>query len=107
MSTIRPFKALRPPASDPYSDVVYLRALDNFNRLRAEAPLVVEEEPSLYFYRLRMGGHQQTGLAACYSVDEYDSGAIKKHEKTRRDKEDDRTRHISTLRAQTGPVFLT
>jgi len=96
-----------PPASDPYSDVVYLRALDNFNRLRAEAPLVVEEEPSLYFYRLRMGGHQQTGLAACYSVDEYDSGAIKKHEKTRRDKEDDRTRHISTLRAQTGPVFLT
>ncbi len=54
-----------------------------------------------------MGTHYQTGLAACYSVDEYDNDLIKKHEKTRRDKEDDRTRHITTLRAQTGPVFLT
>jgi uncharacterized protein (DUF1015 family) len=96
-----------PPSTDPYSDAVYSRAFENFARLRTEAPLVVEEEPSLYFYRLRMGDHQQTGLAACYSVDEYDAGRIKKHEKTRRDKEDDRTRHISTLRAQTGPVFLT
>lgn len=96
-----------PPATDPYSDAVYRRAAENFARLRAEAPLVVEEAPSLYFYRLRMGGHEQTGLAACYSVDEYDAGGIKKHEKTRRDKEDDRTRHIGTLRAQTGPVFLT
>ena len=61
----------------------------------------------MYFYRLKMGSHYQTGLAACYSVDEYDTDLIKKHEKTRRDKEDDRTRHISTLRAQTGPVFLT
>ena len=96
-----------PSSTDPYSDAVYSRAFQNFSRLRAEAPLVVEETPSLYFYRLRMGSHEQTGLAACYSVDEYDSGMIKKHEKTRRDKEDDRTRHISTLRAQTGPVFLT
>jgi uncharacterized protein (DUF1015 family) len=86
---------------------VYSRAFDNFNRLRAEAPLVVEDMPSLYFYRLKMGDHQQTGMAACYSVDEYDAGRIKKHENTRREKEDDRTRHISTLRAQTGPVFLT
>jgi uncharacterized protein (DUF1015 family) len=54
-----------------------------------------------------MGDHTQTGVAACYSVDEYDGNLIKKHEKTRRDKEDDRTRHISALRAQTGPVFLT
>ena len=66
-----------------------------------------EPEPALYFYRLRMGSHEQTGLAACYSVDEYDAGLVKKHEKTRRDKEDDRTRHITELRAQTGPVFLT
>jgi uncharacterized protein (DUF1015 family) len=96
-----------PPSADPYSDAVYAKALENFQRLRAEAPLVVEETPSLYFYRLRMGSHEQTGLAACYSVEEYEAGTIKKHEKTRRDKEDDRTRHISTLRAQTGPVFLT
>jgi uncharacterized protein (DUF1015 family) len=69
--------------------------------------MVEESEPALYFYRLRMGAHEQTGLAACYSVDEYDANLVKKHEKTRRDKEDDRTRHIMELRAQTGPVFLT
>jgi uncharacterized protein (DUF1015 family) len=92
---------------DPYSDAVYNRALENFANLRASAPLIVDDQPAVYFYRLRMGSHQQTGLAACYSVDEYDQDLIKKHERTRRDKEDDRTRHISTLRAQTGPVFLT
>jgi uncharacterized protein (DUF1015 family) len=96
-----------PPGTDPYSDAVYARALDNFNRLRREAPLVQEAAPALYFYRLVMGSHAQTGLVACYSVDEYDRDLIKKHERTRRDKEDDRTRHITTLRAQTGPVFLT
>jgi uncharacterized protein (DUF1015 family) len=96
-----------PAGTDAYSDAVYDRALENFNRLRRDAPLVVEDAPSVYFYRLTMGGHSQVGVAACYSVDEYDRDLIKKHEKTRRDKEDDRTRHISTLRAQTGPVFLT
>ncbi len=96
-----------PAATDPYSDAVYQRALENFNHLRTTAPLIIEDDPAVYLYRLRMGGHQQTGLAACYSVDEYDRDLIKKHERTRRDKEDDRTRHISTLRAQTGPVFLT
>ena len=96
-----------PPSTDPYSDAVYDRALENFNRLRASAPLVIEDTPSVYFYRLRMGGHSQTGLTACYSLDEYDRNLIKKHERTRREKEDDRTRHISKLRAQTGPIFLT
>jgi uncharacterized protein (DUF1015 family) len=96
-----------PPATDPYSDAVYHKAFENFTALRQAAPLVVEGEPAVYFYRLKMGSHFQTGLAACYSIDEYDADLIKKHEKTRRDKEDDRTRHISTLRAQTGPVFLT
>jgi uncharacterized protein (DUF1015 family) len=96
-----------PPGTDPYSDAVYAKALENFTTLRQAAPLVVEEEPAVYFYRLEMGSHHQTGVAACYSVDEYDRDLIKKHEKTRRDKEDDRTRHISSLRAQTGPVFLT
>ncbi|MGA2263619.1 MAG: DUF1015 domain-containing protein, partial [Acidobacteriota bacterium] len=96
-----------PAATNPYSDVVYSRAVENFEHLRATAPLVVEDTPAVYFYRLLMGTHQQTGLAACYSVDEYGRDLIKKHERTRRDKEDDRTRHISRLRAQTGPVFLT
>jgi uncharacterized protein (DUF1015 family) len=95
-----------PAETDPYSDTVYNQALENFRRLRAAAPLIVEDTAAVYFYRLRMGGHQQTGLAACYSIDEYEGNLIKKHERTRRDKEDDRTRHISTLRAQTGPVFL-
>jgi uncharacterized protein (DUF1015 family) len=96
-----------PAETDPHCDEVYEKALENFTRLRREAPLVEEQSPALYFYRLIMGGHAQTGLVACYSVDEYDKDVIKKHERTRRDKEDDRTRHITTLRAQTGPVFLT
>ena len=96
-----------PEGTDVYSGAVYTKARENFERLRTMAPLVVEQEPAVYFYRLRMGNHTQTGLAACYSVDEYEADLIKKHERTRRDKEDDRTHHISTLRAQTGPVFLT
>ena len=96
-----------PPDTDPYAPIVYETAARNFARLRAEAPLVQEATQSLYFYRLRMGDHQQTGIAACFSVDEYESNVIRKHERTRKDKEDDRTRHIMELRAQTGPVFLT
>src|SRR6185436_20568655 len=79
----------------------------NLDRLKSAAPLVVEDAPSVYFYRLRMGSHVQTGLAACFSLDEYDGDVILKHEKTRKDKEDDRTRHMLELGAQTGPVFLT
>ena len=95
-----------PAGTDPYSPQVYERAVQNFLKLRG-ASLVVEAEPSVYFYRLRMGAHEQTGLAGCWSLDEYDRSVIKKHEKTRRDKEDDRTRHMIALGAQTGPVFLT
>jgi uncharacterized protein (DUF1015 family) len=96
-----------PPDTNPYADVVYETAKKNYETLTQLAPLVQEDEPSLYLYRLQMGAHVQTGLAACYSVDEYDGDVILKHEKTRKDKEDDRTRHIVDLRAQTGPVFLT
>jgi uncharacterized protein (DUF1015 family) len=96
-----------PPDTDPYSPAVYERARANFRLLRERAPLEFDQEPSLYLYRLRMGAHQQTGIAGCFSVDEYESDVIKKHERTRRDKEDDRTRHIVELRAQTGIVFLT
>ena len=96
-----------PHATNPYADAVYAKAVDNFNALKRAAPLRMEEDPSVYVYRLRMGGHEQTGVAACYSVDEYDRDIIRKHERTRRDKEDDRTRHMLELRAQTGPVFLT
>ena len=95
-----------PPDADPYAARVYQRARENFQKLRDTAPLIIEDAPSLYFYRLRMGQHEQTGLAGCFSVDEYERDIIKKHERTRRDKEDDRTRHIIELRAQTGIVFL-
>jgi uncharacterized protein (DUF1015 family) len=95
-----------PDEDNPHSDAVYAQAAANFERLKAEAPLLVEDTPSLYVYRLRMGSTTQTGVAACFSLDEYDRGAIKKHERTRQDKEDDRTRHLLALRAQTGPVFL-
>jgi uncharacterized protein (DUF1015 family) len=96
-----------PSDTDPYSARVYEKARESLASLREAAPLVLDETPSLYFYRLRMGAHEQTGIAACFSVDEYESDVIKKHERTRRDKEDDRTRHIVELRAQTGVVFLT
>ena len=96
-----------PDGTDPYAAEVYARAKANVDQLRQRAPLIVDDEPSLYFYRLRMGDHVQTGIAGCFSVDEYESDVIKKHERTRRDKEDDRTRHIIELRAQTGIVFLT
>ena len=96
-----------PPETDPYIPGVYEKARENLAELREQAPLIVEEAPTLYCYRLRMGSHEQTGIAGCFSVDEYEKDVIKKHERTRPDKEDDRTRHITALRAQTGVVFLT
>ena len=96
-----------PLGTDPHADAVYHAAAQRYQTLRRVAPLVQEDVPSMYLYRLEAAGHGQTGVAACYSLDEYDSDIIKKHERTRRDKEDDRTRHIIELRAQTGPVFLT
>ena len=96
-----------PPGTDLYSDAVYRKAVENFEKLTAEGPLEKEAEPSLYLYRLIMGDHEQIGVVAVCSIDEYDNSTIRKHERTRRDKEDDRTRHMVMLRAQTGPVFLT
>lgn len=96
-----------PPGTDLHSDAVYRKAVENFQTLIASCPLEKEAVPSLYLYRLVMGEHQQVGIVACCSIDEYDNNVIRKHERTRRDKEDDRTRHMLMLRAQTGPVFLT
>jgi uncharacterized protein (DUF1015 family) len=96
-----------PEGTDIYSDEVYRKAADNFEKLIRECPLAEENTPSVYLYRLIMGGHEQTGVVACCAVDEYDDNTIRKHERTRPDKEDDRTRHLLTLKSQTGPVFLT
>ncbi|MEO5823472.1 MAG: DUF1015 family protein [Vicinamibacteraceae bacterium] len=95
-----------PPATDPYADAVYAQAVTAQAALRASS-LEVEARPAIYLYRLTMGGHVQTGVAAAYSVDEYRRNLVKKHEKTRPDKENDRTRHIIETRAQSGPVLLT
>ncbi|MEP6919507.1 MAG: DUF1015 family protein [bacterium] len=96
-----------PAGTDLYSDAVYRKALDNFQELIKSCPLETESLPSLYLYRLIMDDQEQIGVVACCSVDEYDQDLIRKHERTRRDKEDDRTRHMLVLQAQTGPVFLT
>jgi uncharacterized protein (DUF1015 family) len=96
-----------PEGVNQYSPEVYATAAQNYERLKGEAPLIVEDTPRLYVYRLRMETHVQIGLAGCFSVDDYDRDVILKHEHTRPDKEDDRTRHLLALRAQTGPVFLT
>ena len=95
-----------PAGTDPHGDVVYRTASERYRALKHDAPLVEEAEAALYLYHLDSAGHGQTGVAACYSLAEYDRNIIKKHERTRKDKEDDRTRHIVELRAQTGPVFL-
>jgi len=96
-----------PPDTDPYSDAVYAKAVSNFTQLETLAPLVSEDVPTVYVYRLKAAAHEQTGVAACFALDDYDRQVIKRHETTRRDKEDDRTRHMIELRAQTGPAFLT
>ena len=95
-----------PAGTDPHADVVYGAASERYRALKHDAPFVQDEVPTLYLYHLDAGGHGQTGVAACYSLAEYDNNVIKKHERTRPDKEDDRTRHMVELRAQTGPVFL-
>jgi uncharacterized protein (DUF1015 family) len=95
------------PGTDPYSPAVYEAAATRFAALKAAAPLYRDKTPSVFVCRLRAGSHEQTGVAGCYSLDEYDSGVIKKHEETRPAKVEDRTRHMLALAAQTGPVFLT
>jgi uncharacterized protein (DUF1015 family) len=92
---------------DVYSQEVYQKAKANWERLKLIAPMIKDSEPHLYVYSIIMGDHSQTGIAATFSVNDYNNNVIKKHEKTRKVKEDDRTNHIVTTEAQTGPVFLT
>ncbi len=96
-----------PPGTDVYALEVYAKGQENFSRLIADGALRQDSQPCFHLYRQIMGAHSQVGLVAAASCEEYRSGVIKKHEFTRPDKEDDRVRHIETLNAQTGPVFLT
>ena len=85
----------------------YVQARRALDKLRAEGTLKLDAAPTMYAYRQIMGSHAQTGVVACFDTADYENGTLKRHEKTRTDKEDDRTRHILTLEAHTGPVFLT
>lgn len=96
-----------PPGTDPYCDAVYQKARENLDKLVSDGILAQDEGPCFYIYRLTMDGRAQTGLVGCASVDDYLSGVIRKHEHTRADKEADRIRHVDTLDANTGPIFLT
>ncbi len=82
------------------------RARQNLEQFIRDGILVADNEDAIYIYRLGSNGQFQTGIVACCSVDEYESGAIKKHEKTRPDKVEDRTSHILAVGAQTGLIFL-
>ncbi|MBA3346751.1 MAG: DUF1015 domain-containing protein [Gemmatimonadales bacterium] len=96
-----------PEEVDPYDPRIYARAREALDRFVAEGTLTRDEEPRLYLYRQVMEGRAQVGVVGCVHVDDYERNVIRKHEKTRPDKEDDRTRHVLTLNANAEPVFLT
>jgi uncharacterized protein (DUF1015 family) len=93
------------PDTPIYSEQVYRRGKENLDRLVQNGIMCRDEKPCFYLYRLTMGGHSQTGLTALTSIEEYNTGLIKKHEHTRPEKVNDRADHIMTVQAQVGPVF--
>ena len=95
-----------PSGTDPHSEETYAMARANLDAFVAQGALVRDAAPTYYFYGQKMGDHVQVGVLAAASVDEYDAGAIARHEFTRPDKEDDRTHHMDVLDAQVGLVFL-
>ncbi len=95
-----------PENIDPYSMEVYEKGRDNFRKLMEEGVFFQDEETYLYIYRLTMGGHVQSGIVACASVDDYVEGRIKKHELTRPVKEEDRKNHVRVSGMNAEPVFF-
>ena len=96
-----------PQGIDIYSAEVYEKAKENLDALSENGICKQDEKPMLYIYRQIMNGREQTGIVGCTAVDDYINNVIKKHEFTRADKEADRIRHVDTLDANTGPIFLT
>ena len=96
-----------PVDADTHSEEVYRKSAANLNKLRDDGVLVRDDVPCFYVYQLVMNGHVQKGLVVGASVAEYEDGSIKKHELTRREKEDDRARHVEILKANAGPVLFT
>lgn len=91
---------------DTYADCVYEKARELLDTQIAEGVYVTDAGDHYYLYELTMDGRSQTGIVACSSIDDYVNGVVKKHENTREDKELDRIRHVDTVNAQTGPIFL-
>lgn len=89
-----------------YDDQVYRKGADNLRKFVAEKTLIFDSKPCFYVYQQKMGEHIQVGLVAGVSALEYQQNIVKKHEHTREEKETDRARHVETLNANTGPVFL-
>lgn len=96
-----------PAGTDPYGDEIYAKSKENFDALQSDGILVREPEPCVYLYRQIMNGHAQVGITLACHIEDYENDIIRKHEKTRPVKENDRTRLTDTLSANTGPVFLT
>ncbi len=95
------------PSIDQYDARVYEKAAENLKKFIGQGFFFQDKQDSFYLYQQVMGDHKQIGIIACVSADEYQNNIIKKHELTRPDKEEDRTKHIERLDAQTGMVFLT
>ncbi|MBC1553058.1 DUF1015 family protein [Listeria booriae] len=91
----------------PYDISVYQKAASNLAEFQDKGWLAKDAKPELYLYQLVMNGRPQTGLVTCTAIDDYVSGAIKKHELTREEKELDRIRHVDVTDANTSPIFLT
>ena len=95
------------PSGENVSDEeIFAKSRENLQEFIDKNLLAQDDEESIFIYRLTDGEHSQTGVVACCSVDEYEQDLIKKHEKTRPDKVEDRTNHILALEAQTGLIFL-
>ncbi len=96
-----------PPGTDLYDPAVYEKGKENLQKLIQDGVLLEDQKAGYYLYAQTMGRHSQYGIIGCVSVEEYLNDTIKKHEFTRPDKEDDRTRHVKVTNAHTGPIFLT
>lgn len=105
--TVTKSEATLPEGTDPYSDEVYAKARENLVSFVTSGKMKQDKTPCFYIYRQRMNQHIQIGLVATAAVEEYRNGTIRRHELTRTEKEQDRVRHITVTKAQTGPVFLT
>jgi uncharacterized protein (DUF1015 family) len=96
-----------PPGTNLYDERVYQKGKENLQKLIADGILKEDARPCLYLYAQTMNDHTQYGIVGCASVAEYLNDTIKKHELTRKDKEDDRTKHVKVTNAHSGPIFLT